>query len=60
MTLEKVPYIVKLVLPRRRTIMSAGSFAPTRRNFLATSVAASAFGLLLLAAASYAQTVLRR
>ena len=60
MTLENVPYGVKLVLPRRRRIMSAGSLAPTQRSFLATSVAAGAFGLLLLAAASYAQTVLRR
>jgi len=56
MTLEKVPYIVKLVLPRRSRIMSAGSFAPTRRSVLATSVAAGAFGLVLLAAPSYAQT----
>jgi pimeloyl-ACP methyl ester carboxylesterase len=58
MTLEKVPYIVKLVFPRRRMIMSAASLAPTRRSFLATSAAAGAFGLLLLLAApSYAQTV---
>ena len=57
MTLEKVPYIVKLFLPRRRMIMSAASLAPTRRSFLATSAAAGAFGLVLLAAPSYAQTV---
>jgi pimeloyl-ACP methyl ester carboxylesterase len=57
MTLEKVPYIVKLVFPRRKMIMSAASLAPTRRSFLATSVAAGAFVLLLLAAPSYAQTV---
>ena len=56
MTLEKVPYIVKLVLPRRRRIMSAGSLAPSRRSFLATSAAAGAFALILLAAPSYAQT----
>jgi pimeloyl-ACP methyl ester carboxylesterase len=57
MTLEKVPYNVKLVLPRRRRIMSAGSFAPSRCSVLATSAAAGAFGLVLLAAPSYAQTV---
>jgi len=57
MTLEKVPYIVKLVLPRRRRIMSAGSLMPSRRSVLATSAAAGAFGLVLLAAPSYAQTV---
>jgi pimeloyl-ACP methyl ester carboxylesterase len=57
MTLEKVPYIVQLVLPRRRRIMSAVSSALTWRSFLATSAAASAFGLVLLAAPSYAQIV---
>jgi hypothetical protein len=56
MTLEKVPYIVKLVFPRRRRIMSAGSLAPTRRTFLATSVAAGAFALVLLSSPSYSQT----
>jgi pimeloyl-ACP methyl ester carboxylesterase len=56
MTLETVPYIVKLVLPRRRMIMSAGSLAPTRRTFLATSVAAGAFALVLLSSPSYSQT----
>jgi hypothetical protein len=57
MTLKNVPYIVKLVLPRRGRIMSAGSFAPTWRSFLATSAAVGAFGLVLLAAPSYAQIV---
>jgi pimeloyl-ACP methyl ester carboxylesterase len=47
----------KLVLPRRRIIMFAVSSAPTRRSFLATAAAASALGLVLLAAPSYAQTV---
>src|SRR5712692_1479433 len=38
-------------------IRSAVSLAPTRRSFLATSAAAGAIGLVLLAAPSYAQTV---
>ena len=42
------PKIPKLVLPRRRMIMSAVSLAPTRRSFLATSAAAGAFGLLFV------------
>ena len=42
---RKIP---KLVLPRRRMIMSAVSLAPTRRSFLATSAAAGAFGLLFV------------
>ncbi len=37
--------------------MSAVPSAPTRRRFLATSAAAGAFGLMLLATSSYAQTV---
>jgi pimeloyl-ACP methyl ester carboxylesterase len=57
MTLDKVPYIVKLVVPRRGMIMSAVSSALTWRSFLATSAAANAFGLVLFAAPSYAQTV---
>ena len=47
----------KLVLPRRKMIMSAGSSAPIWRSVLATSAAAGVFGLVLLAAPSYAQTV---
>jgi hypothetical protein len=47
----------KLVRPRRRMIMSAVSSAPTGRSFLATLAAAGAFGLILLAAPSYGQTV---
>ena len=57
MTLEKVPSIVKLVFPRRRRSMSAVSSALTWRSFLATSVAAGAFALVLLFSPSYAQTV---
>jgi pimeloyl-ACP methyl ester carboxylesterase len=57
MTLEKVPYIVKLVFPRRRMIMSAVSSALTWRSFLATSAAAGAFALVLLSGPSYSQTV---
>jgi Epoxide hydrolase N terminus len=38
-------------------IMSAVSSSPTWRNFLVTLAAAGAFGLVLLAAPSYAQTV---
>src|SRR5437016_1029204 len=57
MSLKKLQYITELVLPQRRMIMSAGSLAPTQRSVLATSVAACAFGLLLLAVPSYAQTV---
>ena len=37
--------------------MSAESSAPTRRSFLATSAGAGAFGVVPLAAPSYAQTV---
>ena len=37
--------------------MSAKSSAPTRRSFLATSAGAGAFGVVPLAAPSYAQTV---
>lgn len=37
--------------------MSAKSFAPTWRSFLVTSAAAGAFGLVPLAAPSYARTV---
>jgi len=47
----------KLVFPRRRMIMSTVSSSPTRRRFLAASAAAGAFGLVRLAAPSYAQTV---
>jgi Epoxide hydrolase N terminus len=47
----------KLFLPLKRMIMSAVSLAPARRRFLATSAAACAFGLVLLAAPIYAQTV---
>jgi pimeloyl-ACP methyl ester carboxylesterase len=57
MNLEKVPYSVKLVLPRRRRIMSAGSSALTWRSFLATSAAAGAFALVLLSSLSYSQAV---
>ena len=39
----------KIVLPRRRMIMSAVSLAPTRRSILTTSAAAGAFGLLFVA-----------
>jgi pimeloyl-ACP methyl ester carboxylesterase len=47
----------KLFLPLRRMVMSAVSLAPARRSFLATSAAAGAFGLVLLASPIYAQTV---
>jgi hypothetical protein len=48
----------KLVFfPRRRMIKSAVSSSPTRRSFLATTAAAGAFGLVLLVAPSYTQTV---
>jgi pimeloyl-ACP methyl ester carboxylesterase len=48
----------KLVFfPRRRRIMSAVASSPTWRNFLATVAAVGAFGLVLLAAPSDAQTV---
>ena len=57
MTLEKVPFIVKLVLPRRRMTMSVVSSALTWRSFLATSAAAGAFALVLLSGPSYSQTV---
>jgi hypothetical protein len=57
MSLEKDRYTPKLDLPRRRMRMSEVSSALTWRSFLATSAAAGAFGLVLLAAPSYAQTV---
>jgi hypothetical protein len=38
-------------------IMSAVSPPPARHSFLATAAAAGAFGLVLLATPSYAQTV---
>src|SRR5512134_1821582 len=38
----------KIVLPRRRMIMSAVSLAPARRSILATSATAGAFGLLFV------------
>jgi pimeloyl-ACP methyl ester carboxylesterase len=47
----------QLVFPRRRMMMSAVSSPPTRRSFLATLAGVGAFGLALLAAPSYAQTV---
>jgi hypothetical protein len=46
-----------LVRPRRSMMMSAVSSSPTRRTLLATVAAAGAFGLVLLAAPSDAQTV---
>jgi hypothetical protein len=45
-----------LVRPRRSMMMSAVSSSPTWRTLLATVAAAGAFGLVLLAAPSYAQT----
>jgi hypothetical protein len=48
-TIQHVPYAA--------TAQSAGSSALTRRSFLATSAAAGAAGLVLLAAPGYAQTV---
>jgi pimeloyl-ACP methyl ester carboxylesterase len=41
----------------QRMIISSVALAPTRRGFLATSVAAGAFGLVLLIAPCYAQSV---
>jgi pimeloyl-ACP methyl ester carboxylesterase len=43
--------------PRRRMLMSAVSSSPTWRNILVTVAVAGAFGLVLLAAPSDAQTV---
>ena len=57
MTLEKAQYTAKLGHSRRGMSMSAVSSALTWRSFLAASAAAGAFGLILLAAPSYAQTV---
>jgi pimeloyl-ACP methyl ester carboxylesterase len=45
-----------LLRPRRSMLMSAVSSSPTWRTCLATVAAAGAFGLVLLAAPSYAQT----
>src|SRR6266849_9825815 len=51
--LDKVLYTATAHTTRARD----GAFRSDRRSFLATSAAAGAFGLLLLAAPSYAQTV---
>jgi pimeloyl-ACP methyl ester carboxylesterase len=51
------PTARRVFFPRRRRIMSAVSSSHTWRSFLATAAAAGAFGLVLLAAPCYAQTV---